>query len=222
MSWTVKPPDAEEQKAEFVSAIHAAVTNPKGILIFCAASDQGKFGDRTFPHAANPSSFRIGAAAATGKVLDTVGDKQTLSFILPGHEVVIDNWYDEVDKDTLKKFDAHSGSSVATALAAGLAALIIECVRLGVIHTDENPEKQGDPNVAITLADLSRIRKYETMKEAMLSIGTDLNTGNQYLEVWRLFEAKTKKLNECRRNTDNLGQMEIIAGLARHFLKKGA
>ncbi|KAK2616050.1 hypothetical protein N8I77_002766 [Diaporthe amygdali] len=218
MSWTVKPP--EEDDTSFRNALHSALTDPQGISMFCAASDQGKFADRTFPHAGNQGSFRIGGATATGKTLDTVGDKDKLDFVFPGHEVVIDHWYEDVDRKTLDEFDAHSGSSVATALAAGLAALIIECVRLGVVHTNENPEKQNDPDIAVTANDLALIRKSQALKQAMLSIGTDMNTGHKYLEVWRLFEAKTTRLNEHRRNADFLGQMETIAGLARHFLKR--
>lgn len=219
MSWTVKPP--EEEETGFRNALHAALTDLRGISMFCAASDQGKFADRTFPHAGNhQGSFRIGGATAMGRTLDTVGDRDKLDFAFPGHEVVIDHWYEDFDRKVFDEFDAHSGSSVATALAAGLAALIIECVRLGVVHTNDNPEKQNDPNVAVTARDLAQIRKPQALREAMLSIGTDMNTDHRFLEVWRLFEARTARLNELRRNADFLGQMEIIAGLARHFLKK--
>ncbi|KAG8157899.1 hypothetical protein KVR01_012171 [Diaporthe batatas] len=217
MSWTVKPP--EEEETDFRTALHEALT--RGSSMFCAASDQGNFADRTFPHAGNRDTFRIGGATAMGKASDTVGDRMGLSFLFPGYEVVVDHWdEDKGSGGPFDKFDAHSGSSVATALAAGLAALIVECVRLGMVHTNESPEKQNDPNIAITLGDLARIRKPQAMKEAMLSIGIDMNTGNQYLEVWRLFEAKTAKLTEYGRVADTKGQMEVIAGLARHFLRK--
>lgn len=190
--------------------------------MFCAASDQGKFPDQTFPHAVNPNIFRIGAAAATGKIMDTVGDHQGLSFILPGHEVVVDSWYDDVEDEALDKFEAHSGSSVATALAAALAALVIECVRLGVIHTNDSPpEQQHDSTVAIRMNDLQQIRDQETMKKALSSIGTDNNTNHLYLKVWDLFEKNADKLKAARLNREPGGQLEIISGLARHFLRKG-
>lgn len=221
MSWTIKPP-TEPVKLQFDNAVHLALNGKHRALMFCAASDQGKFADRTYPHRSNPSSFRIGAAAATGKIMDTVGDTDDLSFIFPGHQVVVDNWYDDVQDTTLKKFEAHTGSSVATALASGLAALIMECVRLGVVHTNENPGKQQDATVAIKADDLVRIKDRDTMKSALLSIGTDINTRNLYLEVWRLFEDKAKKLEEARLDCDPEGQLEIIAGLARIFLRKGA
>lgn len=190
--------------------------------MFCAASDQGKFADRTYPHRSNPSSFRIGAAAATGKILDTVGDPDDLSFIFPGHEVVVDNWYDDVKDTILKKFEAHTGSSVATALAAGLVALVMECVRLGVIHTNQNPGKQQDATVAIRADDLVSVKDRDTMKSALMYIGTDINSRNLCLEVWKLFEDKAKKVGEARLKCDTEGQLKIIAGLARNFLRKGA
>lgn len=221
MSWTIKPP-IERVKLEFDNAVHLALNGKNRALMFCAASDQGKFADRTYPHRSNPSSFRIGAAAATGKIMDTVGDADDLNFIFPGHEVVVDNWYDDVKDISLKTFEAHTGSSVATALAAGLAALIMECVRLGVVHTNNSPDKQQDATVAIRAEDLVSIKDRDTMKSALLSIGTDINTRNLYIEVWKLFEDKAKKLEEARLNCDPEGQLEIIAGLARNFLRKGA
>lgn len=218
MSWTIMPPEEPMRKKLFTDAITSAVFNSKDTLMFCAASDQGKYPDRTYPHAVKSNIFRIGAAAATGKISDKVGDQQSLSFILPGQDVVIDNWYNDVEDKTLAEFEAHTGSSVATALAAGLAALIIECVRLGVIHTNNSPQRQQqDPTLAITVGDLEQIRDHETMKTAMSSIGTDSNTDHLYLKVWELFDAG--KLKAARRRPD--GELEFISSLARHFLRKG-
>ena len=45
MSWTIKPP-SEPTKTAFDDAIHMAL-NQKGILMFCAASDQGQSADHT-------------------------------------------------------------------------------------------------------------------------------------------------------------------------------
>lgn len=218
MSWTIMPPEEPMRKKRFTDAITSAIFNSKDTLIFCAASDQGKYPDRTYPHAVKSNIFHIGAAAATGKISDRVGDPQSLSFILPGQDVVIDNWYNDVEDKTLAEFEAHKGSSVATALVAGLAALIIECVRLGVIHTNNSPQlQQQDPTLAITVSDLEQIRDHETMKTAMSSIGTDNNTDHLYLKAWELFD--TGKLKAAKRRPD--GELESISVLARHFLRNG-
>ncbi|KAK8925053.1 Major intracellular serine protease [Metarhizium anisopliae] len=215
-SWTVKPPEAGLKKA-FDDAVHHAL-NTKGALMFCAASDQGKSADLTYPHGSNPNSFRIGAARATGSVVDNVGDGHELSFLLPGHEVVVDSAYEDVPDKEFGTFAPHSGSSVATALAAGLAALIVECVRLGVLYTAET----GPPDETVTIGrdDLVRICERRQMEYALASIGTSRNTDNKYIEVWNTFGAAAEKLKHSE--GDRMSQLEIIAGLARLFLRKGA
>ncbi|KAJ0131502.1 WD repeat-containing protein slp1 [Fusarium oxysporum f. sp. albedinis] len=144
MSWTIKPPEGE-LKGEFNRAILNAIDKHR-ILIFCAASDQGQSADLSYPHGSSNQCFRIGAAKATGNILETVGDSHNIDFILPGHEVVVDT--NEM-KTQLEKFEAHSGSSVANGLATGLAALVIECVRLGAIYTREL--KRLEPKVRLSI-----------------------------------------------------------------------
>lgn len=217
MSWTIKPPTEPTKKADFDHAINNAL-NIKGLLMFCAASDQGKSADLMYPHGSNPNSFRIGAAKATGSMLDTVGDAHELSFIFPGHEVVIDHNYQDVQDKTFQKFEAHSGSSVATALATGLAALVMECVRLGIMHTNET--NQSDHTVAITKEDLTKIRERQQMEHALTSIGTSHLTKNKYIEVWKTFSGAAEDLKNSE--GDRIGQLGRIAGLARMFLRKGA
>ncbi|UKZ53163.1 hypothetical protein TrVGV298_006955 [Trichoderma virens] len=124
MPWTIKPPTEQKKKDEFDDAIHNAL-NTKGLLMFCAASDQGSSADLMYPYGSNPNSFRISAAKATGSMLDTVGDAHELSFISPSNEVVIDHDYQDVQDKAFREFEALSGSSVATALATGLAALVM-------------------------------------------------------------------------------------------------
>ncbi|KAM0419064.1 hypothetical protein ACHAPT_012003 [Fusarium lateritium] len=214
MSWTIKPPEGDKKK-EFDDAIHNAL-NSKGVLMFCAASDQGQSADLTYPHGSNRASFRIGAAKATGSMSDTVGDAHDLDFIFPGHQVVVNSSDDVYDTD-LQKFEAHSGSSVANALAAGLAALVVECVRLGVFYTNET--NQHDPTSAIRKDDLIKIRDRNQMKYALSWIGTNRNTDNKYIEVWDTFNAVAEKLRQ--NEGSRIDRLENIATLARFFLKKG-
>lgn len=105
MSWTVKPPKDPVKKKAFDDAIHNAL-NSRDILMFCAASDQGKPADLTYPHDSNPNSFRIGAAKATGSMSDAVGDVHKLSFTFPGHQVVMKRAYDDLMDRNFSKFEA--------------------------------------------------------------------------------------------------------------------
>ncbi|KAK1598848.1 peptidase S8/S53 domain-containing protein [Colletotrichum navitas] len=202
MSWTIKPPLKDSIKDAFEDEIIKA--GKKGILMFCAASDQGKTADQTYPHSIGTKSFRVGAAKATGATASNVGDADWLSYTFPGH--------DGTHRECL---EGHSGSSVANALATGLAALIIECVRLGIFHTSKTG--QLDPTVAIHKEDLLKIRKREQMDFALKSIGTNRNTEHKYIEVWHIFSRAAERL---KYDSDPTSQLEVVAGLARHFLGK--
>nr|RBQ96893.1 hypothetical protein FVER53263_04444 [Fusarium verticillioides] len=217
MSWTIKPPEGE-LKSEFNRAILNAIDR-HNILIFCAASDQGQSTDLSYPHGSSNQCFRIGAAKATGNMLETVGDSHNIDFILPGHEVVVDT--NEM-KTQLEKFEAHSGSSVANGLATGLAALVIECVRLGAIYTREL--KRLDPKIAVDYnhssideQDLKKIQERAQMAYALNVIGTDSNTNNKYIEVWKTFSGLSEKLS--RSEGAPLQQLEQVAEQAAFFLR---
>ncbi|KAI8191102.1 hypothetical protein KHU50_000305 [Colletotrichum sp. SAR 10_65] len=213
MSWTTKQPTDTEKQRAFEAAMYTAISK-KGILVFCAASDQGKAPDMTYPANANNDCFRIGAAEATGAVRATVGDTHRLSYIFPGHNVSMDS-----GDGTEKEVEGHSGSSVATALAAGLAALIIECVRLGIVYTNMSATPlKGDDDIDITTDDLTKIRQRNVMKQAFLGIGVSQNTNNKYIEVWDMFSQPAERL---KRVNDSYGHLGIIAGLARLLLRKG-
>lgn len=212
MSWTIKPP---LDTTKFDDAIKNASTRNKPVLMFCSASDQGHFPDYNYPHASNPNAvFRIGASTATGAFADFVGDPTKLDLAFPGQEVDFDK---NADREHLSRFESHTGSSIATALAAGLAALILECVRLGVIYTQE--AQHSDPRMAIHKEDLIKIRSKMAMMDALRRIGTGEQTQNKYIEVWNTFDAITKKLKQEEGVRKN--QLDVIAGLAQVLLNKG-
>ncbi|TLS24928.1 hypothetical protein PpBr36_08863, partial [Pyricularia pennisetigena] len=212
MSWTTKPPEDAVEKTAFDDAIRFA--HSKDVLMFCAASDQGSFPEFTYPHASNPNyTFRIGAARATGKTADFVGGGQDLSFVFPGHDVVMKPLYSDVGTDNgFDAFASHTGSSVATALATGLAALVYECVRLAVIYAIETKQTIA----AVRRDDLTMIRSKQRMEDSLQSIGFNLQTGNKYLLVWNRFEKPARQLRDSEGVNER--QMEIVANLARSFL----
>lgn len=212
MSWTTNPADDANDRLEFDTAIRKA--GDKSFLMFCAASDQGKFEDFTYPHASNPSlTFRIGAAKATGQVADFVGDN--LSFLFPGHDVFLDPMYSGVSYDhSFESLASHTGSSVATALAAGLAALIYECVRLGVIHTMNMQMGAGSP---IRASDLNLIRGKRKMEACMRSTGANQQFDKLYLEVWKRFEGPGL---EIENGGSDEAQTATVTGLARLLLNR--
>ncbi|PVH79900.1 hypothetical protein DL98DRAFT_515795 [Cadophora sp. DSE1049] len=220
MSWTVKPPEktkTTDRKADFDNAIQTAAN--KGVLMFCSANDQGHSQeDFTYPHSSNTKlTFRVGAAKATGDIADFVGNYSKIDFAFPGHDVVLGS--NNLAAEEFHDFESHTGSSVATALASGLAALIFECVRLGVLHTNLDQAGQADPTVAITKDDILKIRTRENMALAFGAISTGQQTYSKYVEVRDTFRRVAELLKNEEGNTTS--QLEVIAGLARILLRKG-
>ncbi len=86
----------------------------EGIIMFCAAADQGLYGEHTdlFPKKADTYHIKaIGSAQASGHTSTFVDDEQ-VDYTFPGEEI---------------PGLANKGSSAATALATGFAALILWC-----------------------------------------------------------------------------------------------
>jgi hypothetical protein len=119
---------------------------------------------------------------------------------------------DEADGELLNI----SGSSVANALTVGLAGLIINCVRLGVIYTSEN--KQLNPNFPIGNEDLIKSRDHRQMRHSLSRIGSNCKTGNKYIEVWYIFTAVAMNLRH--REGSRILQLHEITILPRFFLEE--
>lgn len=128
MSWTITPPSNEtETEQKDRKDLEAAITKASAanILMFCSASDEGAKQLDTLPSKASGSIFKIGGADANGGLYERVGDIAAVDYTLPGHLVASDALADSARS----KVQDSSGSSVATSLAAGLAALILYCAR---------------------------------------------------------------------------------------------
>ena len=196
MSWTIEKTasnalDIAELEAAIVAAADA------GILMFCAANDQGIESDKSYPAAGrNSHLFKIGAAEASGAVWKWVGEASEVDFIFPGHKVVKDRPNDA----PLEKCKTLTGSSVATAFAAGLAALVLYCVQLGALNS------QGGGNSGVTMEDFNAMKGHERMREAFMAIGTR----NKYIEVWDVFEPAAKKAEGVGRER----RIEIVSEVA--------
>ncbi|KAF5965867.1 intracellular serine protease [Fusarium coicis] len=97
------------------------------ILMFCSAKAKGVHNAPTYPSKATTKIFTIGAANSSGASVDYVGNASELSYTLPGDKV-------EVDSGPGRRTPPEivDGSSVATALAAGLAGLILYCIQVRI------------------------------------------------------------------------------------------
>lgn len=201
MSWTIEQTIDNTADIEELESATAEAANV-GILMFCAASDQGRAYNMFFPAATGVTKriFKIGAAEASGIVWKWVGNPADVDFILPGHSVVKES----SGGSPLEKCRTLTGSSVATALATGLAALVLYCVQLGALH------KKDQGGNAVTMEDFRSMQGHERMREAFFAIGTSHASGNKYIEVWNLFGPAVKEAEIVGRDQ----RIEIVRGVA--------
>lgn len=142
------------------------------ILLFCSTSDQGKgVNDTSYPGNCNSANrFRIGAGTAMGGVSDIVA-LESIDYVCPGDPLTIESWPSTYKAERRE----YRGSSLATALAAGLAALILHCVAL------------WDPSKVKSMS------THQRMTEAFEAIG---ETNEKFLKVWDVLKASCKEADD--------------------------
>ncbi|KAH8129523.1 subtilisin-like protein [Trichoderma asperelloides] len=183
MSWTLP------MNKDNIEVKHRPIND--NVLMFCSSPDAGKFTQYDYPSGpwGHKHFFRIGAARADGNVFEWT-DEAGIAFVLPGVEVVNDqansNIYhaeSKVTSDNAAKIKYETGSSVATALAAGLAAMIIYCVKASILALKTANQNKGQV-VGIAIPDnaAGMIAKHEAMKRAFTCLGEV--TPNKFIQVW--------------------------------------
>ncbi|KAI1474288.1 subtilisin-like protein [Daldinia eschscholtzii] len=183
MSWKIDPPADEKTRSELESAIGEAAK--KKILLFCAASDGGAKEDQSYPWiAARDKIFRIGGAHASGRTDDEVGSTSQINFTFPGNDVVLEG----VGPKQVVKY--RTGSSVATALAAGLAGLILYCVQIRILRASKE-------DTELYKSYFRQLLDHDQMvKVFRRSIGVTEESNYKYIAVWDTFEKPIKQSKE--------------------------
>ncbi|ETS73385.1 hypothetical protein PFICI_14990 [Pestalotiopsis fici W106-1] len=161
MSWSIESPDEVDL---LKNAVESAIKD--NILLFCASDDQGNTGGKAvYPaQAASENIFRIGSATVLGLPDEAV--QSSVDFIAPGSEFVKRAAHQE-DKGFA---DPRSGSSIATARCAGLAAVILQCIMLS--------QKKWNK---------SQVRTHKNMAAMLEQLVDDKDT-HKYLKVWKVFD----------------------------------
>ncbi|KAF2494952.1 hypothetical protein BU16DRAFT_562579 [Lophium mytilinum] len=135
MSWNVRrkenkgenDPGNEVEVNELHKAINTAATD-RGILMYCAAGDNmGGIGkDQKWVPCDLENTHSIGATDIHGSKKPYVVDNEKLAYLFPGENIL-----QEADKDS-----KDVGNSGATALAAGLAAMVLFLTRAHGINVE--------------------------------------------------------------------------------------
>ncbi|KAK0720171.1 hypothetical protein B0H67DRAFT_178559 [Lasiosphaeris hirsuta] len=199
MSWTVQRiEDDRENNTADINRLEAALERAvkAKILIFCSAPDIGVASNQVlglyYPFGLptiSESIFKIGAAKADGSMYGLAGNQSSVDFILPGHNVELREGDKIQEEDDIPK----TGSSIATALAAGLAALIISCVRLGAIY-NWHRKRSADSN-AVSVDSLRAVKQFAAMKEALVRVSAGYTEKDRRLEVEGFFRDPSKLLD---------------------------
>lgn len=156
MSWTIETKHADRQDMRSLKkAIDLA--EEENIVMFCSASDQGSSSSEDcYPGKWN-KCIKIGAATGTGERCAWVPSdaSRLIDFLLPGENIAFSTAND-------KPPTFESGSSVATALASGLGALLLYCDRLITLGPQDSDD-QGEKVEA--LEGSTKVRQHGRMEE---------------------------------------------------------
>lgn len=203
MSWTVKlETSGDENNATELQWLEGALEKAaRKKLVFCSPPDAGNISTTElysyYPVGSTKTNkfFKIGAAKADNIPWGKAGNRNIIDFMLPGHEV-LEKKGDEVSQ--VNRF-LKSGSSIATALAAGLAGLIIHIVRMAAIHAYAMG-KENESN-AITLKSLASIKSYAIMHKTFSNMA-EKQHGDDYVHVGKNFASTGQELEPPNDNED--------------------
>ncbi|KAK1456263.1 hypothetical protein CMEL01_16531 [Colletotrichum melonis] len=248
MSWTIRNDNKKISEATLmelrnvVSACEGTGSQCRRIpIMFCAASDDGiqgrsQHGDRgEFPREINNAKvFCIGAADPHGQVWPEVTDQNGLNYLFPGVDIKDVFEGDSHDSDTISEAlgsqisdlvtrNGRTGSSVATALAAGLAALLIHCTKLGHYYTNAWKGPDTRRKETITQQFVDQIATYEGMQNALDNLSSGSRSGTKYANPSKDFACAIQDLRQYDVQggaANNLPQsLKPIATLSRNLCR---
>jgi hypothetical protein len=172
--------------------------------MFCSSTDSGYFNNSSYPASYKPDAIiRVGAAGPTGWPYDWAGPVENLDFIFPGVEVVQQHAGPPHGIDNLS---VDTKSSVATALGAGLASLIMYCTFIGATNG----------RVVLSGKDVDRLRERDVMVAAIRAFGVSASkdTGGKSAEVWKKLDGTARGLERSSIAVSR----ELVALLARDLV----
>ncbi|KAL4787868.1 hypothetical protein BJX76DRAFT_353902 [Aspergillus varians] len=213
MSWTIERPNGD-LKSKFDKVLKWA--EEKQILMFCSSPDEGIFSSDHYPTAWGAEKFfRIGASQADGNPYSRVLLKQ-VDYLFPGVEVVRANRRD-IKLRVLDESHSFTGSSVSTALAAGLAALVLWFAIIGAKYSRDENQKDG-----LDSSDVKKLQDIKAMKQAFKNLGAGRDSNDKFVEIWSVLEKPSQSLKDHHGHAEDdiKESRRIIYNLARDLVTK--
>ena len=233
MSWTIKKAliasvgnsrddktskDKKKSPEEIaIGALQEAIDEAKSlkILMFCSAADDIQVvGKDSLPFSMAPDHiFRIGAALPKGQRDPSSEDTNSISYFFPGNQVA-EAW----NPRSAKTVKYHDGSSVSTALAAGLASLIMYCVNVVKSYHEASTESSGQRASKNFLDDWAvGLRSCENMRKAFNNIEYKEHEDKKFLPVWHVFGKATEQMKNSKGEDKVLALENLIGILCRNI-----
>jgi Subtilase family len=144
MSWSIDVESGRNENKQVEplrQAIQEAVTNK--ILLFCANPDRGRgyTANKTYPRYSDDKLvFCVGAATQSGHRWDKIDpDDNSCDLYLPGVDlgIPVETMNPNRKGHPPNKWDKYSGSSLACALAAGLAAMVLHTAKVSGVSDEQ-------------------------------------------------------------------------------------
>lgn len=169
MGWTLEETTGN---SDHIKSLEKAISkaNDQNILMFCAAKDEG-YNQIGYGF---PSTFRkifcIGAATNFGHMSQMVGSHASrVNFFFPGENLT---------PLSTQSVNGISGSSLATALAAGFAGLLLYCAQIGKQNVSTNSESSCEKR-------RKKLQNFNKIDEALTAMVIDPST--KYIPVSAYF-----------------------------------
>ncbi|KAM0186999.1 hypothetical protein ACHAPA_002877 [Fusarium lateritium] len=219
MSWTIPVPAEGSDEKKLLDSVLERACKQK-VLMFCSSSDLISDTDHY------PSAFRrhrfflIGAAHDDGSAYGHAGKDN--DFIFPGVNVNTSSGRNLhlYLADKTSATEESTGSSIATALAAGLAAMITYCFKASALYTVMTRMQQGNEYMVrpelVKRADVERITEHDVLKAAFSRIGK-VESG-QFIQVWDRFGPASKFLEDESRSEED--KLACIMNLCSNLIER--
>jgi len=156
-------------KSEFPELKHAIKDATKDALVFCSTADEGSWANRVYP-ACYPGTVRVSATDKYGNLMPT-SDKDAINIPVPGQDIPA---FGPSYMGAGIAWGTVSGSSVATALAAGIASLALLLLQVFNDADRDKLKHEGFYNNEKIVRVLSRITDSEKYPSLFPTRATDL------------------------------------------------
>ncbi|KAI2934560.1 hypothetical protein CBS63078_1110 [Aspergillus niger] len=213
MSWTLRKRISEFRSSDPGSLGKKSIDEPgierlekaikeaadNNILMVCSAADDIELlGKDNLPFcAAEHNIFRIGSCNSQAQRDPMTENRETISYFLPGIQVP-----EARRPHSVKPIVYHDGSSIATALAAGLISMILHCARyMAQCRGGQNSSQDGSNESELFKQRAERLRMHKNMQTALNNIvrshGSEGPEDPKQLPVYGLFAETANKLENA-------------------------